>query len=1606
MAWDILTLLRKGLKSGYIPLILMVGRSEERMAKSKWVVFFIAEAIFLTTALLLLLPSTPSFSFALKLSEDSVEDFADGTFRFTALTPEGGVRLLPLWQGGQWVTDSQSLPIPLSSLSAVAWQGKIFVVGGDDADGCRRREVYSTTINFDGSLQPWITLPSSSWLPAQGTGSCPGEGRDGLSSGALVLYPHSEITATLYYIGGIRDDNTLSPKVYMATVTGTTGEISGWTETSPLDPDYGRYYHSALAVEGFIFVIGGNLGTGASDAQPTDEVCKAKVNPDGSLGEWDCKDERLPRPLRNLAAVYYTGELSKTIYVIGGESQEGSNYLPRSEVLFADVITSATPPTPTLTGWYTSSGGGLPQPLSSHGAVEARGEIFLTGGEVGLGQQVSNTVQLALVDENSPDTRLYDWGYGIGTWVGGPILPQERSLHATAVWQNYIYVIGGDGPESPPQRKNSVFRGNIDQAGTGEPYYAPKGFYTSNLLRFDSVRPVTVTAVRYKASVPQGTGLRFRERHQTASGWSNWSSWRDFYTGTNFLNLNLSDVLGLQYQLELTRGQVITITPALDWIEFYYEVPDPQLGFTKTSYLGIASPGDILDYILIFSNTGGVDLPQAVITEELPSDTRFVGWGWNWAGGNLYTKPVSIGSYGSLSQVRFRIKIEEGIVSQFITNTAWIAHPPITDALGNVYTFAPIPVTYTLQITGIRSFPKGAYPEPGRIVYWNQPITYTLTFSNLYRTSFSAVNITDPVNTAYLYDIVPFGGGVLGNGVISWTLSNVHSGETRVLSFTARITPGLLANTLITNIGYSQAFVFGETEPVLSQVSNEVTHTVKGTILYVFKTSSPSPGSQVRWYDPITYSITVTNAGYYTFTVTLTDTLDSEALDFVSAPGGSYSNGTVTWSIGPLSPGTSRSVNLVVRVKCGLQENRMIANVARATAEQSDVFSSNSVTHVVAGPPALVLSKESNPTPGSSIPPGTLITYTIRYTNTGPSPAMNVVITDPIDPKLNYIGGGVKVGDIVSWTVGTIPPGASGFVSFTAQIKNGVSGVITNYAYISADCLPTVQSDLVVHPIAAPAPALVLSKGAQPAAGSVVQAGDLITYSIRITNTGAVTVSSVVVTDPLDTNLEFIGGNPAPSYGGGVLSWNLGNLGPGGSASLTFTARAITCTAGTITNTAYTTGQGLGLSSSGPVTHAIAGCPVLSVSKGSVPLPNTPVFPGDLITYTLYFTNSGGIARNVVVTELLPANLILVNPGGANVSDNLLSWAGLTLTQGASNQKSFTVRVNPSIARCQVHTITNEFYGAEARESYGTFIGSRGARVEHPVAFIPDLAVSVSDGKSLVRGGESLNYTIAYTNVCGLDVSGAVLGITLGNGLTPGSNPGWSGSGNYFTRTVGLLRGGESGTVNFYANVVSSPPGSLGVTVTIYTSQPEWDSWNNIASDWDITGGADLVIESLKVSPTIVPITGTMKVTVTVLNQGNEGLSGGYGGNVLLMLYLKPYPSSPPSRSSDWDGVLYACPSNKDGLCYKWFSISDLGPNQRQTVSFDVKPGLATGEPGSYDLYAYIDTGESSWGCDNIAGCVLETCEANNWAGWRNLQIAGERLRKVFLPLVLRNWRY
>jgi uncharacterized repeat protein (TIGR01451 family) len=94
-------------------------------------------------------------------------------------------------------------------------------------------------------------------------------------------------------------------------------------------------------------------------------------------------------------------------------------------------------------------------------------------------------------------------------------------------------------------------------------------------------------------------------------------------------------------------------------------------------------------------------------------------------------------------------------------------------------------------------------------------------------------------------------------------------------------------------------------------------------------------------------------------------------------------------------------------------------------------------------PPILAISK-TGPVMATA---GHLITYTLTVTNSG-GLATELVLTDAIPVGASHVSGGVRVGDVVSWTV----PSLGGGESLTCTFSVTATETITNSDYrVSAD---------------------------------------------------------------------------------------------------------------------------------------------------------------------------------------------------------------------------------------------------------------------------------------------------------------------------------------------------------------------------------------------------------------------------------------------------------------------------------------------------------------------------------------------------------------------------
>lgn len=71
---------------------------------------------------------------------------------------------------------------------------------------------------------------------------------------------------------------------------------------------------------------------------------------------------------------------------------------------------------------------------------------------------------------------------------------------------------------------------------------------------------------------------------------------------------------------------------------------------------------------------------------------------------------------------------------------------------------------------------------------------------------------------------------------------------------------------------------------------------------------------------------------------------------------------------------------------------------------------------------------------------GSTITYTLTATNAGPATAENVVVTDALPNSLSYVSdtcGATVVGQVVTWTIGSLAPGSAACDVVTTVQSNG-----------------------------------------------------------------------------------------------------------------------------------------------------------------------------------------------------------------------------------------------------------------------------------------------------------------------------------------------------------------------------------------------------------------------------------------------------------------------------------------------------------------------------------------------------------------------------------------
>ncbi|WP_242241982.1 DUF6923 family protein [Bacillus cereus group sp. BfR-BA-01309] len=887
-----------------------------------------------------------------------------------------------------------------------------------------------------------------------------------------------------------------------------------------------------------------------------------------------------------------------------------------------------------------------------------------------------------------------------------------------------------------------------------------------------------------------------------------------------------------------------------------------DVAIIKTASPNPVSGGNLLTYTLLVSNLGPSDAENVTVTDAIPSD--IINPEYSTDGGITFNPWPGTLSLGTLVNGATETILIQGTVSTSatgtITNTATVeSTTPDPDPTNNTST-----VDTTVSESADISVVKLGIPTP---VIAGQVITYTIIVSNAGPSDAENVTLTDAIPSVVLNPEYSTDGGVTFNpwpGSIS--LGTVLNGTSDTVLI--RGTVSASANGTITNIA-----TVDSTTPDPDLTNNTSTfETPVETLadISVVKTGIPNP---VLSGSVLTYTIVVSNAGPSDAqNVVLSDAVPGEILSpEYSTDGGITFN---PWpgfvNLGTLANGASQTV--IIRGTVNGSATGLITNTAVVSSTTPDPDPTNNIsTEFTAVNTSADISVVKTDSP-SPVIAGSLLTYTVVVSNAGPNDALNVTLTDAVPSEIlspvYSTDGGITFNPWPgSLNLGTLANGTSQTIIIRGNVNPLATGLITNTATVNSttpDPDPENNTSTVVTPINTEANISVV-KTATP---DPAIAGEVLTYSVVVSNAGPNDALNVTLTDAIPSEIL----NPEFSIDGGVTfnpwlgSVDLGTVANGASVTVLIRGMVSASAMGTITNTATvesTTPDSDPSDNTTTIDTPIIASADISVVKTGSP---TPVNAGELLTYTLVVSNAGPSDADAVTLVDAVSKRIL-NPefsldGGVTFNP----WLGSIDLGTIPNGSSVTVLIRGTVKSSVTGFVRNT--AVVSSPTPDPDLGNNSSTEVTPVTESADISVVKMSRPNPVNAGELISYrlvvsnagpsdaqNVTLTDVIPSEILDPVFSVDGGNTFNP-----WLGS-----ISLGTLASGTSVTVFIQGLVSSSALGVITNTATVNSTTPDPDPTNN-TSTTDTTVNTSADISVVKVGSTVPVAVGQLMTYVIVVS--------------------------------------------------------------------------------------------------------------------------------------------
>lgn len=787
----------------------------------------------------------------------------------------------------------------------------------------------------------------------------------------------------------------------------------------------------------------------------------------------------------------------------------------------------------------------------------------------------------------------------------------------------------------------------------------------------------------------------------------------------------------------------------------------------------IATAGGNISYNITITNNGPSDLVSAAIADVVPAAITNVTW-------SVLTQgtATSSASSGTGNNINLTTSIPAGSANLIVITINGRVSPATTGIINNAARVTPTDaaavnsnttITEVQTITGLQIIKSG--PSTSTVVA-GTAITYSIEIINSGPSNAVGASFTDNIPAAIqnvTWRVVTKGAATAsiatgtGNS-INFTTS-IPAGNNNGISV---IVTGTVASSQLTDIT-NTATITPTTGP--SSSSQTITTVLNRPSL---RLSKAAPATAIAG-TPVSFTITATNVGSSdAFNATIADTVNSgitvtswsaSANGTANIIGISSGTGNIVGINGNIPVGTSNNITVTINGIVNSNTTGRVNNTANIVIPGGTPVLSNRTQTTVTSVPSISIVK----TGPAQINAGEQISYTLRITNNGPSDAYNVVVRDTIPLDITNLT--VTTQTIGAATIGSagnsgsnrivgsglnIPVGNSNAVLITISglVNSGFTGAsITNTAAAQAPNQAPVVSNSVNTNVSI-TPGLRIAK----AGPTSIFAGQRITYTVTVTNSGPSNATNVSIADVVNSSIRNVSWRTAVAgTGTTVTSGATGtgnNIAVSGNVSATSTSKIDIIISGTvdssfagiINNSATISGGGSPILTSNTIATTVTKQADLVLTKSGSSL----VDAGGNIQYRIIVTNNGpSRANNVTISDIVSSQITNVTwtaaaTGNANIvsgatgtGNNVNIIANLANNTTTTNRVTITIRgrVNPA------STVTNIQNIATAIPEVGTTDPSLAAdTVTTRVRRRNDLRI-----RKIASSATALNQTITYT---------------------------------------------------------------------------------------------------------------------------------------------------------------------------------------------------------------------------------------------------------------------